>query len=225
MSESWVNRTKYRHYALSEMPKLNVHKKRWSINNPLFRRQLREHYLKQYVNNFTKLDKRVYYAYGMYHGVEIQCADDMYRELYDRFYCINRMLDPCPKAPTYCDTLTVFATNPQMKDLYKQRVLAHALHDEVHAVVKRARPDEWEHMWRPLRSVNAELRNLYNKAGDCTEEDLDDHVCAIESELLQLKRDLNELQNGRPFFYYQYCPCKACVKGLWHLRSKVVCDW
>ena len=208
-----------------EMPRLNYHKKRWSLNNPLFRRQLREHYLSHYVDDFKRLDRRVYYAYGMYHGVDIQCGEDMYRELYDRYYRIDRTLPEPPLAPTYCDTLDAFPNHPRVGSLCKQRKLAHILHAKVKGIVSLDDKEKWEHMWRHLRSVNAELRNLYWKAGDCSEDTLEDHVCAVECELEQLQRDINELNQKRPFFYYQYCPCKACVRGLWHLRSKAVYDW
>lgn len=229
----WLTHSKHRYCTLVDFPKLNVHKKRWSINNPLFRKLLREHYVAHYVLDFKRLDRRIYYAYGMYHGVIIHDAVDMYRELRDRFYEIDKTLPEPPLAPSYCDTLDSFPDSDLVDDLREQRKRAHILHAKVKEIVSkkdRMKDTEkykvfWEHMWRPLRSVNAELRNLHQKAWNCSEDTLEDHLCAVQGELDILQKDLRELSQDRRVMYNQYCPCKDCVRGLWHLRARSVYHW
>lgn len=221
----WYTKSKHKDcMRLEDFPKLNSRGKRWSVNNPLFRKLLCKHYVAHYVVTFKRLDKRIYYAYGMKEGVKIHDAFDMYRELYDRFYKIDRTLPAPPLAPEVPESIPGLDDHDSTHNIRANREAAVLLHEEIGKI---ARCDheyyrrQWVHLWRPLRYINYQLRTLARKVkeGVCDEDDLTTRDAAIQGDLELALENVRAKQRRQQMPYYQYCPCKDCVKGLWHLTA------
>jgi hypothetical protein len=222
----WYHKSKLKHcMRLEDFPKHNSRGKRWSVNNPLFRKLLCKHYVANYVVNFKRLDKRIYHAYGMYEGVKIHDAFDMYQELYDRFYKIDRTLPAPPVPPEVPASIPGLDDHDSAHNIRANREAAVLLHEEISKLPLRLDYDhyrrQWVHIWRPLRYINYQLRTLARKVeqGQCDEDDLTTRDAAILGDLELATENLRDYLRKRRMPYFQYCPCKNCVIGLWHLTA------
>lgn len=225
----WYHKSKLKHcMRIEDFPKFNSRGKRWSINNPLFRKLLCKRYVAHYVVTFKRLDKRIYHAYGMYEGVNIRDAFDMYRELYDRFYEIDRTLPAPPVAPDVPDFIPELNNHDSTHNIRANREVAVLLHKEISKLPLRLDYDyhrrQWVHIWRPLRYINYQLRTLASKvySGQCDEDDLTTRDAAIQGDIELATENLRFYLQNKRMPYFQYCPCKNCVKGLWHLTASHV---
>ena len=99
------------------------------------------------------------------------------------------------------------------------------LHEEISKLPLRLDYDhyrrQWVHIWRPLRYINYQLRTLARKVeqGQCDEDDLTTRDAAILGDLELATENLRDYLRKRRMPYFQYCPCKNCVIGLWHLTA------
>lgn len=210
---------------LEDFPRLNSRGKRWSINNPLFRKLLCKHYVAHYVVTFNRLDKRIYYAYGMDQGVKITDSFDMYRELYDRFYEIDRTLPEPPITPDV-DLSGDFELkdHQSLKNIKEYRIKAIDVHHEIRTIVRCDNDyyrQQWEHLWRPIRYINYQIRTLNRKiqCSDCDEDELMMREAAVLGDLELAIANVRAKKNRKKMDYCQYCSCKHCVRGLWHIMA------
>ena len=225
----WYMKSKHKDcMRLEDFPRLNSRGKRWSINNPLFRKLLCKHYVAHYVVTFKRLDKRIYYAYGMDQGVKITDSFDMYRELYDRFYEIDRTL-PEPPMTLEVEYAADFELrdHPSLQNIKDFRLKTIDVHHEIRSIARCDNDyyrQQWEHLWRPLRYINYQIRTLNRRiqCDDCDEDELTMREAAIQGDLELAVANVRAKKNRKKMDYCQYCSCKHCVRGLWHLTASHV---
>ena len=72
---------------------------------------------------------------------------------------------------------------------------------------------------RSARRSTAPLPGLRDFLGQCDEDDLTTRDAAILGDLELATENLRDYLRKRRMPYFQYCPCKNCVIGLWHLTA------